>query len=306
VQQALEFRKTAPIDLPDRPAAQLTLSLGGEVIARDRTGMEITLKAGDRLPTRAFRVRSLSLPDGKARTDETVARLRVPALTSLVGLHLGGTAITDASLVHIRGARVQYLQLPFTRVTGQGMEQLITLPSLKSLTLDGCREVKNADLRHVAKLTTLTHLSLCDTPFTDPGLVHLETLTNLEHLELLSTNVSGATLAGLKGLTRLKVIDARCPVNDAGLAAFASLPALQSLNVEGAIQITDSGLAALRGNTTLRFLGLGATNITDAAIPHLVTLTGLTNLAVDRTKLTEAGLQRLRTALPKCEIFPKK
>jgi hypothetical protein len=66
--------------------------------------------------------------------------------------------------------------------------------------------------------------------------------------------------------------------------------------------ISDTGLAHLRGMTSLGLLELRGTRITDVCVVLLATLTGLTELDVSETRVTSDGVARLKAALPKCQI----
>jgi hypothetical protein len=306
--RAIDFRKTTAVESADRPVADFVLSLGGQLTVRVGKNANVALKKGDKLPTRLFRIRAINLDGCAGLTDAALARLRVADLPELTWLNGSNTPLTDAGLKHLRGApALESIYLARTQVAGPGLEDLKTLPALRGLEFDGCGKFNNAGMRHMRSLTQLTHLALCGCPVTAAGLVHLEPLVNLEALDLLNTGSGAAAFPRLKGMTKLKWLDARVAgADDAALAGFAALPALENLNLEFGGDITDGGLAALRGKTSLKFLGLGSTNVTDAAVPHLVTLTGLTSLELSGTKVTEAGLRRLREALPRCEVGPKK
>ena len=91
-------------------------------------------------------------------------------------------------------------------------------------------------------------------------------------------------------------------VTDAGLAHLKGLTALQGLDLENT-QVTDAGLAHLKGLTRLRFLMLNNTHVKDAGLPHFRKLTALQGLWLNGTQVTDAGVTKLRKALPKCAIF---
>jgi hypothetical protein len=65
---------------------------------------------------------------------------------------------------------------------------------------------------------------------------------------------------------------------------------------------TDDALRGIKNLPRLRFLLLSSKGITDAAIPHVAELNQLERLCLNDTKITEEGVERLRKALPKCEI----
>ena len=59
------------------------------------------------------------------------------------------------------------------------------------------------------------------------------------------------------------------------------------------------------GRADLRQLDLESTQITDAGLAHLKGLTGLRQLNLEGTKITDAGLADLKKALPKTCIYSK-
>src|SRR5206468_943094 len=59
-------------------------------------------------------------------------------------------------------------------------------------------------------------------------------------------------------------------------------------------EVTDAGLARLRGSTLLETLSLGGTRITDAGLEHLKTLNRLRRLYLFKTSVTDAGLTHLQ------------
>ena len=64
----------------------------------------------------------------------------------------------------------------------------------------------------------------------------------------------------------------------------------------------DTGLEHLKALTELQSLNLDGTNVTDAGLEHLTGLTELYVLSLRNTNVTEDGLNKLRLALPNCDI----
>jgi len=295
---------------PDRAAAELVQSLGGQLVVRVGNNPNVGVNKSNKLPTSPFRIRVVNLDSRKGVTNNTLVQLRLASLSELTEINLTATAITDAGLLNLRDARsLQRILLCRVPIRGPGLAHLAELPQLRSLELDGYPQFTNAGMPHLRQLTNLNHLSLCLNfdEINDTGLAHLEALTNLERLELMQTNVSGTGFTRLKGLTKLKSLDLRyVPITNQGLAAIAALPSLENLNLEGGNEggkkFTNAGLAAFRGNTTLRSLSLVGTEITDAAVPDLATLTGLKTLHLRKSKVTAAGTEALEQALPNCVI----
>jgi hypothetical protein len=92
----------------------------------------------------------------------------------VTGVSFGGTQVTDAGLVHLRGlTQLEWLTLHSTQVTDAG-------------------------LVHVRGLTRLQGLNLSSTQVTDAGLEHLRGLTRLTYLHLSNTQVTDASVNELK------------------------------------------------------------------------------------------------------------
>ena len=68
-------------------------------------------------------------------------------------------------------------------------------------------------------------------------------------------------------------------------------------------QLTDAGLAHLKGLTNLQTLDLKGTQVSDAGLTHLKLLTNLQTLWLLGTQVSVAGVQELQKALPNCRII---
>ena len=68
------------------------------------------------------------------------------------------------------------------------------------------------------------------------------------------------------------------------------------------LAVDDDALAVLYGFRELRSLDLRDTQITDAGVRHIAVLRRLEQLDIRGTRITDDGLQKLRGALPNCEI----
>ncbi|MFO0911856.1 MAG: hypothetical protein U0795_02780 [Pirellulales bacterium] len=107
------------------------------------------------------------------------------------------------------------------------------------------------------------------------------------------------------------------------IAEFAELPYLQGLIFRGDINAferdlsqlkhlrylglqgtnaTDQTVAAISSMKGLRRLRLGHNHVTDACIDDLSELTNLDNLGIQNTRISKEGLEKLRQALPHCEL----
>jgi serine/threonine protein kinase/WD40 repeat protein len=138
--------------------------------------------------------------------------------------------------------------------------------------------VTDEGLRELGGLTRLEALFLSKMPVTDAGLRHLVGLTRLRELSLVETEISDAAGAELAPLTGLEVLDlSRTAVGDGTVENLKSLPFLRDLDLTG-------------------------TRISDLALEQIAEMTGLKKLYIMRTKTTVAATEKLRKALPDCEI----
>jgi hypothetical protein len=116
----------------------------------------------------------------------------------VVDFHLGGTALTDDGLVHVKALpKVHELNLKDTQVTDAGLANLAALATLKRLHLEKTK-VTDAGLAHLKDLANLEYLNLYGTAVTDAGLEHLKGLKNLKKLYLWQSQVTDAGVAKLK------------------------------------------------------------------------------------------------------------
>jgi serine/threonine protein kinase len=194
------------------------------------------------------------------------------------------------------------------QITIDGLANLKGLPGLIELNLGYSNKVGDDGLEQIKQLTTLQYLHLESTAVTDTSLDRvIKGLTNLRKLNLQNTGISDAGLAHLKGLTQLNdlALHYNKRVSDAGLEHLKDLKGLRSLHLEFT-GITDVALEqTVKGWARLEQLNLAATRVSDTGIQHLQGLKDLRNLTVIGTRVTEAGAQKLKSALPNCNIVLK-
>jgi len=174
-----------------------------------------------------------------------------------------------------------------------------TVPFGMDLSTSG---ITDTGLQDLAGLKNLQVLVLRGTQITDAGMVHLAGLKNLQGLDLSHTQITGARLKKLARLTNLQELDLQgTEITDGGLEKLAGLKNLQRLDL-GLTKITDAGLEHLYEMKNLQWLSLLGTEITDVALVHLMGMKNLQVLNLWSTLITDAGLEKLRKALPGCEI----
>lgn len=126
----------------------------------------------------------------------------------VIGIDCTRTQVSDEQVAYLlrRAPELEWLNLSWTSITGDGLGELRFTPLLCCLTLYGC-QITDEGLVHLEGLTNLQELDLVDTQVTDEGLVHLEGLTNLQELDLVNTQVTDEGLFHLEGLTNLQELD---------------------------------------------------------------------------------------------------
>jgi|GEM_PF-1752129 hypothetical protein len=90
-------------------------------------------------------------------------------------------------------------------------------------------------------------------------------------------------------------------VIDDGLYDLSAFPLLTDLNLEYS-EISDAGLSQLGTLKQLTSLVLLGTEISDTGLAHLHGLSLLETLDLEFTSVSEGGLEKLKQALPNCEI----
>lgn len=175
------------------------------------------------------------------------------------------------------------------------------LPNLQVLYLNGCKQLDDAAAPSLAGLHNLRILHVTDASVSDAILDPIASLPDIEWLILSHTPVEDRRMERIATLRKLKKLDlSHTHVGDAALDPISRLPNLYSLRL-GTTKVTDAGLPVLGRMTQLENLDLWPCDITDDGIMHLQTLTNLKELTIG-PNITKAGADKLRKALPKCEI----
>ena len=141
----------------------------------------------------------------------------------------------------------------------------------------------------------ITGVDLRSTWVTDADLPQLAALPHLAHLDLSLTRITDHGLQQLKNapaIVELNLYYAE-QITDEGMAAVKGWKRLKRLNLRGT-KITDTTLEHLAGVATLESLDVGYAQITDVGLDHLSALRNLKELTIGGNKLTDAGLQALR------------
>src|SRR5579864_899515 len=225
----------------------------------------------------------------------------ITRLGNVKNIDLSFTQISDKSLGCLDPEMVS-LDVSGTRVTDQGLEQLVRYTKLSALRLLQT-SIGDAGMSHVQKLHELTLLDLSASKVTDEGVFRLSTLTKLKVFAVNGPSVSDKSvdiLAKLPQLTDLDLTSTR--VSDRGLEKIASHQNLQKLKLNGCIGVTDLGLKHLKTLPKLTELEISGTSVTDSAIADIASMKQLKVIYLGGT-LTAAGLARLRSLRPDVEVL---
>jgi chromosome segregation and condensation protein ScpB len=285
-------RATDDSEAPDPRVARRVLEAGGEIaihgpVGVTRTETSVSMqefkgrwvrKLAD-LPTEPYRITRIICQENKAVTDETLAEVSGLQLLDVLGVST--TSVTEAAIEKIvRTPNLRELGLVFIPLSSAAIAKHTTKSSLQAVRLPSTN-LDGASAQHLGQLTNLVTLDAYNQPVTDEALRHIRGHATLQFL-----HVNG---------------DAS-QVSDEGLRHVATLRSLRDLAVSHCRRITDAGLAALADLPALETLHLNATPITDASLPHLHKLKTLKSLNLTETAVTPAAIDTLQDTLPWCRI----
>ncbi|MBA3237949.1 MAG: hypothetical protein H0T62_06305 [Parachlamydiaceae bacterium] len=145
-------------------------------------------------------------------------------------------------------------------------------PKLLRFRLDDGSCITEQGIKHVWRLTHLTHLILNE--YRDVYDLFIKNLCQLNHLFVLDLS--------------------RCNhIFDHNLEQISRLKHLNSLNLRFSVYITDAGMPYIATMKNLVRLGVGGTHITDQGILVLSALSQLKELLLRKSEITDEGLKHL-------------
>ena len=187
------------------------------------------------------------------------------------------------------------VQLPYSEFADVHMPLIAQAPGLRSVALDGTR-ITDQGLQHLLGLKHLETLSLGHTDITDKGAVVLGRLSSLKYLHVRGTRITGAALESLARLPRLESLDLSGVVLDAeGLAKLHLLSQLQVL-VLNDLPLGDDDVAALGTARSLRILQMRGTCVTEAGVAKLARLIPLEKCVIEGAHFSRCDLDALRAS----------
>ncbi len=176
-----------------------------------------------------------------------------------------------------------------TAAKAQPLRDALERGDATALDLGGVRDITDADLVAIGRLTRLERLDLSGTSVTDAGLVHLRGCEALREVNLAGTDTGDGALRTFASKPRLATFRSGHGVTDAGLALLHEWPVFKTWHGG------EERLALLAPDAEPNFLMLRGP-FTDRGIERLRGLDGLFALNVDdeRLAITPACLAPLR------------
>ncbi len=234
-------------------------------------------------------------------SDSDLARLsEMPALEEL---RVDGRNITVAGFANLaKRTNLRILELNHCQVSELSpLSGLKDLESIRLFDITRVPELKPVSLRPLRGLSKLSTLVLQSNSVDDAELSEIKELPQLTYLCVAGEGVSEVGLGHIANLPRLGTLWlSRTSVSDLS-TLVPSLPRLNQLYVIES-PVTDDGLRALAGATSLRTLRLIKTKVTDDGLSHIAKLPALTQLSLMDTPISDAGLAKL-SGLPSLETL---
>ena len=193
-----------------------------------------------------------------------------------------GKGIDDGAVARLAKLPLEGIGLDGTSVTEAVFKTLSQIKTLKQLGVSHSLGIKGVGAEALANHPALTIVSIGGTGFGDPGM---------------------KALASLRQLTKLGLNHDQ--VTDAGLAALANHPALESLMFSPQMtpRITDASLQTVATLKALKELQINDTVLTyDGGLKLLKALPNLQKLTMNNVGLADTDLAKLKADLPKTDI----
>lgn len=202
---------------------------------------------------------------------------------------------------------LEYLDLGLCQlISSQSLERIVQLTSLKHLNLNACQRIKKDAWGSLGKLTALQHLDLSYTDCDVNTFRQLTTLKDLRTLELcrcfnLDSECFVIICDNFKRLEKLN-LDFNITLTDEAGVRLHELQYLRSLEITGAVEISDRSLENGIGASDMKLLGMGLCSLlTDSALVsianHHVCLEFLDLSSCVR--ITDVGLISVVQCLPR-------
>ncbi len=224
---------------------------------------------------------------GRWMTDD-VAR-EIGDFRNLTRLHICQSSLVGHGLENLKECRnLEELAVFSRNFSGSNLQYLEPLTNLKCLRLTHCDSpddaMRHVAMRHVAKLASLERFELLVDQISDVGFQRLGRMQSLTTLRVPRSSPSDAALQSL------------APLRSKGLPKKLTTLAFR------ADHLSAHGFDALRRLTSLRNLHITGGRISEPVVDKLVQLTTLEVLTVRAAQIDSEQMERLKSALPACEV----
>lgn len=208
---------------------------------------------------------------------------------TLVALSLAETDCGDDHISSIAGHKgISYLDLSTTKISDNGLRQLVRFPHLTRLSLSHMTAIRDGSLASITNHPSLIALTLDRTAVTDAGIKYLP--KKIEYLSLSGTKISDNALRNLFAFQSLREIHlAETPITDKGLRELAKCQAIDSIDLHRT-SISGNGLAILSNFKNLKKLRISQTKSIDG-ISNLTNVGNFTHLSISDTLATDEDIK---------------
>ena len=183
------------------------------------------------------------------------------------------------------------LELQGDQITARGLESLVAMENLNTLTLR-CPTIRPEGLLVLARITSLKSLGIGANQVNDDVVAALTTLSQLESLDLSGTNITPAAGAPLSRFTHLHTLNlGSTAVDDSTVAAVQALP-IKHLQLSRT-RISDASLGFIRKMGTLESLELPFCSVTGAGFKGFGS-TNIKRLVVGETPFGIEGFMNIK------------
>ena len=185
------------------------------------------------------------------------------------------------------------------RHLGTPLDSLASLDKLSFVWITGLQA--NSDLGELRRLPHLEHLWLSKPSATGGGWKNLRDLPALKHLGLDRAS-SCTALKEIGPIPALGVLRFQyCRIQDDDLRALSGCPRLRNFSASGSSAIGAAGMKYIANCTSLETVTMTC-SANEEELQVLAALTKLKSLDVRGSIITQAGIDRLKTAMPNCNI----
>lgn len=302
------------ITIDGDPLAKLTISTKGKITTINLPAGSHTLEisrdgaAPETQQFRVFRNETVKLKAGLQSVVENPQRELAESIVSRGGSVLISSdgddqKVTDVSKLPNRMYVIKHVYLQNLHDSAEFVEKVAGLSNLEYLDIQNS-DISDNDLKLLVNSDRLRNLVLKNTKISNAALSHIARIKSLERLNLSHTAITDDVMSELGHLPNLSgLFIPGTAITDEGIKNLCqnAPPRFQEITLS-TTKITDNAIVELQKLGTISSLSLLSTNITDACVDELVKFKRLKFLEIRRTNLSTASLNRLKEALPDCEI----